>query len=88
MSKHSSHHSGNNSSSSKNLFKQISKDLQSLQLWRLQEEKRRDEEKHEIYSHLAVLEEELRMLKEKYDMINEKFKKSHFHRSSSQVTPL
>jgi len=63
-------------------LKQISKDLQSLQLWRLQDERRRGEGKHEKDSHLAVLEEELRMLKEKDDIINQKFKKSHSHRSS------
>jgi len=59
MSRRSSHYSGSDSSSCKNLLKQISKDLQSFQLWRIQEERQREEKGRERESHLAVLEEVL-----------------------------
>jgi len=39
------------------------------------------EEKRERDYHLAILKEELRRIKEKNEIIKEKFKKSHSHRS-------
>jgi len=82
MSKHSSHHSGSDSRFSKYLLKQISKDLQSLQLWKIQDERQREQKQSERESHLAISNEELRLLKEKDDIINENFKNQRSQKNS------
>jgi len=46
-------------------LKQIPQDLQSLQLWRQQDELQREKERIERETHLDVLEEELRLLRKK-----------------------
>ena len=54
------------------------RDLQSLQLRILQHENQIIKEKKERDSHLAILEEELRMIKKRDDYIRKYKKKSTF----------
>jgi len=78
MSKQTSHLSESDWSSSKSLLKQMPRDLQSLQLRILQHENQIIKEKKERDSHLAILEEELRMIKKRDDYIRKYKKKSTF----------
>jgi len=69
MSRHSFHHSGNDSSSPIIFLKQISQDLQSLQLRRQQDVLPKENERIERETHIVVLQEELRMLRDKDDFL-------------------
>jgi len=82
MSKHTSNLSENDLSSRKHLLKQMARDLQSLQLRELQYENQIIEEKKERDSHLGILKEELKVVKERDEYIKN-HKKSHLSSSRS-----
>jgi len=65
MSKHSSSHSESDENSTKSLLKQLARDFQSLLIRELQHENQFLEEKKEIDVHIAILEEELKIVREK-----------------------
>jgi len=66
MSTHSSSHSESDENSTKTLLKQLARDFQSLLLKQLQHEAQVLEEKKERDAHLAILEEELKIVRERY----------------------
>jgi len=78
MSTHSSSYSESDRKSTKSLLKQLAKDFQSLSLRQLQHEAQILEDKKERDSHLLILEEELKLVREKDEYIR-KLKKSHAH---------
>ena len=65
MSMYTSHHNRSDSSSSSKQLKNISQELNSLQLWRQQEVIQKEKEKIERDIRLAILEKELRILRQK-----------------------
>jgi len=62
---HSSSHSESDRKSTKSLLKQLAKDFQSLSLRQLQHEAQILEDKKERDAHLAILEEKLKIDREK-----------------------
>jgi len=62
---YTSHHNRSDSSSSSKQLKNISQELNSLQLWRQQEVIQKEKEKIERDIRLAILEKELRILRQK-----------------------
>jgi len=67
MSKQTSNLSESDLSSTKSLLKQMAREIQSLTLRQLQYENQAMEEKKERDSHLAILEEDLKLLRKKYE---------------------
>ena len=65
MSTHSSSYSEWDIKSTKSFLKQLARDFQSLPLRQLQHETQNLEDKKERYAHLAILEEELKIVREK-----------------------
>ena len=82
MSSHSSSPSESDRKSIKSLLKQLAKDFQSLSHRQLQHEAQIIEDKKERDAHLAMLEEELKIVKEKDEYIRN-LKKSHASSSRS-----
>jgi len=78
MTSHSSSSSENDRKSIKSLLKQLARDFQSLSHRQLQHEAQILEDKRERDPHLALLEEELKVVKEKDEYIN-KIKRIHMH---------
>jgi len=81
MSKHTTHLSESDLSSTKILLKEMAQDLLSLQLRQLQHKNQIIEEKKERDSQFAILEEELRMITGR-DYYVRKYKKNQPCRSS------
>jgi len=77
MSKHTSNLSECDLSSTKSRLKQMAQDIQSLTLRQIQHENQIIKEKKERDSHLAILEEELKLVKERDGYIRKQKKKSH-----------
>jgi len=69
MSKHTSNLSESDLSSTKSILKQMARDIQSLTLRQLQHENQAMEEKKERDSYLTILEEELKLVREKDEYI-------------------
>jgi len=78
MSKHTSNLSECDLSSTKSRLKQMAQDIQSLTLRQIQHENQIIKEKKERDSHLAILEEELKLVKERDGYIR-KQKKNPIH---------
>jgi len=82
MSTHSSSHSESDRKSTKSLLKQLARDFQSLSQRQLQHEAHILEDKKERDAHLAILEEEFKIVMEKDEYIRN-LKKSHASSSRS-----
>jgi len=82
MSKHTSNLSESDLSSTKSLLKQMARDIQSFTIRQLQHENPFFGEKKEKDSHLAILEEKLKLVKERDEYIRN-HKKSHSSSSRS-----
>lgn len=82
MSSNSSSPSESDRKSIKSFLKQLTKDFQSLSHRQLQHEAQIIEDKKERDAHLAILEEKLKIVKEKDEYIR-KLKKSHASSSRS-----
>ena len=76
---HSSSHSESDRKSIKSLMKQLARDFQSLSLRQLQHEVQILEDKKERDVHLAILEEELKIVREKDEYIRKLKKNLHMH---------
>jgi len=79
MSSHSSTPSESDRKSIKSLLKQLVKNFQSLSHRQLQHETQIIEDKKERDAHLAILEEELKIVKEKDEYIRKTKKDLHMH---------
>jgi len=84
MSSHSSSPSESDRKSIKTLLKMLAKDFQSLSHRQMQHELQIIEDKKENDAHLAILEEELKVVKEKDEYLK-KIKRSS-HASSSRLS--
>jgi len=83
MTTHSSSHSENDRKSIKSLLKQLARDFQSLSLRQLQHEAQSLEDRKERDSHLAILEEKLKIVREKDEYIRKLKESSHASSSRS-----
>ena len=81
MSSHSSSPSESDRKSIKSLLKQLAKDFQSLSHRQIQHEAQILEDKKEMDAHLAILEEELKVVKEKDEYIKKIKRSSHAYSS-------
>jgi len=86
MSTHSSSHSESNRKFTKSLLKQLARDFQSLSLRQLQHEAQNLEEKKERDAHLGILEEELKIVREKDECIRKLKKNLHMPLVIGRVT--
>jgi len=84
MSTPSPSHSETDRKSKKSLLKQLARDFQSLSLRQLQHAVQIIEDKKERDAHLAILEEELKIVKEKDEYIRKTKRSSHA--SSSKLS--
>uniref|UniRef100_A0A151UEG9 CCHC-type domain-containing protein n=1 Tax=Cajanus cajan TaxID=3821 RepID=A0A151UEG9_CAJCA len=84
MEEFSTPHSDSNSSDYNDISK-VSHELRSLKIWKEQESKQRLKEKLEREAQLALLEEEIRLLKEKEEKLHHRHRSKHSSQAHSST---